>query len=311
MDKMNSSQVLLNNGNNLNLISLKLFLRNQIAFFSELKGHPSALIGFIILILYILMAILAPLIAPHSPTTTDLDNRLLPPFWLEGGKSTFLLGTDVLGMDLLSRIIYGAQISLIVGFLAVGISILIGGTLGMIAGYYRGIFDQIISRFADLLLAFPFLIFAIGMMAFMGPGFLNLILALTFKGWVEFFRLVRGEVMSEKTKEYVEAANALGISKLKIMVAEILPNIIHLITVLGTLRLGYMIIMEASLSFLGLGIQPPTPAWGSMINDGRDYVMNAWWISTLPGIALLILVLSINLFGEGLRDLTDPRLKRS
>lgn len=311
MDKMNSSQVLLNNGNNLNLISLKLFLRNQIAFFSELKGHPSALIGFIILILYILMAILAPLIAPHSPTTTDLDNRLLPPFWLEGGKSTFLLGTDVLGMDLLSRIIYGAQISLIVGFLAVGISILIGGTLGMIAGYYRGIFDQIISRFADLLLAFPFLIFAIGMMAFMGPGFLNLILALTFKGWVEFFRLVRGEVMSEKTKEYVEAANALGISKLKIMVVEILPNIIHSITVLGTLRLGYMIIMEASLSFLGLGIQPPTPAWGSMINDGRDYVMNAWWISTLPGIALLILVLSINLFGEGLRDLTDPRLKRS
>ncbi|WP_236006225.1 ABC transporter permease [Paradesulfitobacterium ferrireducens] len=311
MDKMNSSQVLLNNGNNLNLISLKLFLRNQIAFFSELKGHPSALIGFIILILYILMAILAPLIAPHSPTTTDLDNRLLPPFWLEGGKSTFLLGTDVLGMDLLSRIIYGAQISLIVGFLAVGISILIGGTLGMIAGYYRGIFDQIISRLADLLLAFPFLIFAIGMMAFMGPGFLNLILALTFKGWVEFFRLVRGEVMSEKTKEYVEAANALGISKLKIMVVEILPNIIHSITVLGTLRLGYMIIMEASLSFLGLGIQPPTPAWGSMINDGRDYVMNAWWISTLPGIALLILVLSINLFGEGLRDLTDPRLKRS
>lgn len=311
MDKMNSSQVLFNNGNNLNLISLKLFLRNQIAFFSELKGHPSALIGFIILILYILMAILAPLIAPHSPTTTDLDNRLLPPFWLEGGKSSFLLGTDVLGMDLLSRIIYGAQISLIVGFLAVGISILIGGTLGMIAGYYRGIFDQIISRFADLLLAFPFLIFAIGMMAFMGPGFLNLILALTFKGWVEFFRLVRGEVMSEKTKEYVEAANALGISKLKIMVVEILPNIIHSITVLGTLRLGYMIIMEASLSFLGLGIQPPTPAWGSMISDGRDYVMNAWWISTLPGIALLILVLSINLFGEGLRDLTDPRLKRS
>ncbi|RKI98955.1 ABC transporter permease, partial [Butyricicoccus sp. 1XD8-22] len=150
---------------------------------------------------------------------------------------------------------------------------------------------------------------AIGMMAFLGPGFLNLILALTFIGWVEFFRITRGEVLSEENKEYVEAAKAIGRNPLKIMLSEILPNITQTIMVLATLRFGYMIIMEASLSFLGLGIQPPTPAWGSMIAAGRDYMLNGWWLSTFPGVFLLILVLSINLFGEGMRDILDPRLK--
>jgi peptide/nickel transport system permease protein len=204
---------------------------------------------------------------------------------------------------------FGARISLVVGFLSVGISITIGTALGALAGFYRGLLDSALSRFADLLLAFPFLIFAIGVMAFLGPGFANLLLALTFKGWVEFFRLVRGEMMSEKTKEYVEAAKVMGRSDLRIIVSEILPNIIQSVFVLGTLRIGYMIIMEASLSFLGLGIQPPTPAWGSMVAAGRDYMLTAWWASTLPGIAILILVLSINVFGEGLRDILDPRLK--
>jgi ABC-type dipeptide/oligopeptide/nickel transport system permease subunit len=159
------------------------------------------------------------------------------------------------------------------------------------------------------LLAFPFLIFAIGVMAFLGPGFTNLILALTFKGWVEFFRLVRGEMMAEKTKEYVEAAKVVGQSNAADRGSEILPNIIQSVFVLGTLRMGFMIIMEASLSFLGLGIQPPTPAWGSMVAVGRDYLLTAWWASTLPGLAILFLVLCINLFGEGLRDILDPRLK--
>jgi peptide/nickel transport system permease protein len=181
--------------------------------------------------------------------------------------------------------------------------------LGALAGFYRGLLDSILSRFADLLLAFPFLIFAIGVMAFLGPGFANLIMALTFKGWVEFFRLVRGEMMAEKTKEYVEAAKVVGRSNPLIIASEILPNIIQSVFVLGTLRMGYMIIMEASLSFLGLGIQPPTPAWGSMVAAGRDYMLTAWWASTLPGIAILILVLAINVFGEGLRDILDPRSK--
>jgi peptide/nickel transport system permease protein len=198
---------------------------------------------------------------------------------------------------------------LLVGLLAVGISVATGTALGALAGFYRGPLDDVLSRFADLLLAFPYLIFAIAVMAFLGPGFANLIMALTFKGWVEFFRLVRGEMMSEKTKEYVQAAKVVGQPPLAIVVSEILPNIVQSVFVLATLRTGYMIIMEASLSFLGLGIQPPTPAWGSMVAAGRDYLLTSWWASTLPGIAILVLVLSINVVGEGLRDILDPRLR--
>jgi len=280
----------------------KFLLRN-------LRKHPSALIGGIVVALFILMAIFSPLIIPHSSTTGDLENRLAPPVWMEGGSTEHILGTDEQGIDLLSRVIDGARVSIAVGVLATLISVIIGTTLGLISGYFRGWFDTIISRLADLLLAFPFLIFAIGMMAFLGPGFLNLIFALTFKGWVEFFRLARGESLVEHNKEYVEAAKSLGRKSYKIMVDEILPNIVQTILVLATLRFGYMIIMEASLSFLGLGIQPPTPAWGSMIATGREYMLNAWWLSTFPGIVLLLLVLSINLFGEGLRDILDPKMK--
>jgi peptide/nickel transport system permease protein len=185
----------------------------------------------------------------------------------------------------------------------------VGLTLGALGGYYRGWLDTVLSRFSDLLMAFPFLIFAIAMMAFVGPGFGNLILALTFKGWVEFFRLVRGEMMSEKTREYVEAARALGRSNPAIITTEILPNIVQSVFVVGTLRMGIFIVTEASLSFLGLGIQPPTPAWGSMVAEGRDVILTAWWVTTLPGLAIVLLVLSLNLFGEGLRDILDPRLK--
>ncbi|MCF6093861.1 ABC transporter permease [Microaerobacter geothermalis] len=291
------------------LYKMKTTKVNFLLFIKKLRQHPSAFVGGIVIILYILVAIFAPVLAPHSPVEGDLLDRLAPPFWEEEGSWKNILGADEQGLDLLSRIIYGTRISLLVGAIATGVSVATGTILGLIAGYFRGWFDEIISRFADLLLAFPFLIFAIGMMAFLGPGFVNLIFALTFKGWVEFFRIVRGQVMAEQTKEYVEAAKALGRNHSSIMISEILPNIVHTILVLATLRLGYMIIMEASLSFLGLGIQPPTPAWGSMIAAGRDYMLNGWWISTFPGIFLLILVLCINLFGEGLRDLLDPRLK--
>ena len=290
-------------------IRLRLLRRNVLDFLDELRRHPLALLGGIIVLAYVLAAIFAPQITPHDPTMGNLRQRFLPPAWQEGGDTAYLLGTDDQGRDLLTRIILGARISLVIGLLSVGISVLIGTALGCITGYFRGLIDDIISRFADLLLAFPYLIFAIGVMAFLGPGFVNLITALTFKGWVEFFRLVRGEMMAEKTKEYIEAAKSVGQSHRAIIISEILPNIIQSVFVLGTLRMGYMIIMEASLSFLGLGIQPPTPAWGSMVAAGRDYLLTAWWVSTLPGIAILILVLSINLFGEGLRDILDPRLK--
>lgn len=290
-------------------IRLKILRGNLLNFVQELWRHPTAVLGGVVILIYVLAAIFAPQITVHSPTRGNLRLRLLPPTWQEGGEAAYLLGTDVQGRDILTRIIFGARISLLVGVLAVGISLLVGTTLGCITGYFRGPVDDIISRFADLLLAFPFLIFAIGVMAFLGPGFVNLIMALTFKGWVGFFRLVRGEMLAEKTKEYVEAAKAVGQTSFSIIVSEILPNIFHSILVLGTLRMGFMIIVEASLSFLGLGIQPPTPVWGSMVVEGRNYIMTSWWVSTLPGLAILILVLSINLFGEGLRDILDPRLK--
>jgi peptide/nickel transport system permease protein len=275
----------------------------------DLAQHRLALMAGIIVFIYVLAAIFAPYITRYDPLRGNLRERLLPPAWMEGGSTAHLLGTDDQGRDIGTRIIYGARVSLTVGLLAVSISVAIGVTLGALGGFFRGRFDDILSRFADLLLAFPFLIFAIGMMAFLGPGFTNLILALTFKGWVEFFRLVRGEMMSEKTKEYVEAAKVVGLPKARIIGNEIMPNIIQSVFVLATLRIGFFIIMEASLSFLGLGIQPPTPAWGSMVAAGRDYLLTAWWVSTMPGIALLILVLCINVFGEGLRDILDPRLR--
>ena len=290
-------------------IRLRLWRRNLSEFFSELRKHHFAMLGGIVIIVYLLAAVFAEQITVYDPTRGDLRQRLEPPVWYAEGTWAHPLGTDGQGRDMLTRVIYGARISLAVGIISVAVSVIIGMLLGTVAGYYRGRFDYLVSRFADILLAFPFLIFAFGVMAFLGPGFTNLILALTFKGWVEFFRLVRGEMLSEKTQEYVEAAKVTGFSHTAIISREILPNIIQSVFVLATLRMGYMIIMEASLSFLGLGIPPHIPAWGSMVASGRDYLLVAPWVSTIPGIAIVVLVLSINLFGEGLRDILDPRLK--
>ena len=290
-------------------IRLRLWRRNLSEFFSELRKHRIAMLGGIVIIVYLLAAVFAEQITVYDPTRGDLRQRLEPPVWYAEGTWAHPLGTDGQGRDMLTRVIYGARISLAVGIISVAVSVIIGMLLGTVAGYYRGRFDYLVSRFADILLAFPFLIFAFGVMAFLGPGFTNLILALTFKGWVEFFRLVRGEMLSEKTQEYVEAAKVTGHSHTAIISREIIPNIIQSVFVLATLRMGYMIIMEASLSFLGLGIPPHIPAWGSMVASGRDYLLVAPWVSTIPGIAIVVLVLSINLFGEGLRDILDPRLK--
>jgi len=277
-------------------------------FLRALVRRPTALFGGVVIVIYLLVALLAPYLSPYDPGEANLLIRNSPPFWSADAVRGHLLGTDQLGRDLLSRIIYGARVSLLIGFLASAISVVLGTALGLLTGYFRGWFDGLVSRFADLLLAFPFLIFAIGMMAFLGPGFWNLVLALSFKGWVEFFRLARGETLSEATKPYVEAARAVGKRDALIAATEILPNIVHSILVLATLRVGFMIIMEASLSFLGLGLPPRIPAWGSMVKEGKDILPVAYWVSTLPGMALLGLVLNINLFGEGLRDILDPRL---
>ncbi len=290
-------------------IRISLWREGLANFLRELWKHKTAFWGGVVIILYIIIAILAPVITVHHPVRGELRDRLMPPVWQEGGDWQYPLGTDGQGRDLLTRIIYGSQVSLLAGLLSVGVSAAIGVLLGSVTGYFRGWLDDVISRFADLLMAFPYLIFAIGVMAFLGPGFVNLILALTFKGWVEFFRLVRGEMMAQKAQEYVEASRVSGEGDAGIIVREILPNVYQSVFVLSTLRMGYMIIMEASLSFLGLGLPPSIPAWGSMVSAGRDFMLNAWWVSTIPGVAIVILVLAINLFGEGVRDILDPRLK--
>lgn len=290
-------------------IRLEQWRQNSSELFANLRKHPLALLGGVTLVIFVILALLAPYITTMDPSRGSLRARLTPPVWEAGGGWQYPLGTDAQGRDLLTRILYGSRVSLLIGFLSVGISALVGTLLGALCGYYRGWLDSTVSRFADLLLAFPYLIFAIGMMAFLGPGFVNLILALTFKSWVEFFRLVRGAMLAEKTQEYVEAAKVSGQGPLAIIVEEIFPNIFQSVFVLATLRMGFLIIMEASLSFLGLGLPAKIPAWGSMVAAGRDHLLVAWWVSTLPGLAILILVLAINLFGEGLRDILDPRLK--
>ena len=258
----------------------------------------------IIVLAYVAIAVAAPVVAPYPPGAVNLAVRLAPPAIRTGN----FLGTDQLGRDILSRIMHGARVSMLVGLAATSISAVLGVGLGVVAGYYGGVLDRALARFTELLLAFPYLIFVIGAMSVMGPGFGNLVWALSFKGWVEFYRLSRALVMSEKNREYVEAARVLGRSDGAICVQEILPNIAGSILVLGTLRMGNMIVMESSLSFLGLGVPPRMPAWGSMINDGRRYMLTSPWVATFPGLALALLVLGMNLLGEGLRDVLDPKI---
>lgn len=280
------------------------------SFLRKLAAHKSAMLGLLVILLYGLAALFAPVIAPYGLDDWNLAARLKPPAGLPGAVEGYLLGTNQMGQDLLSRIIYGARVSILVGLLSVSISLVVGTALGCIAGYWRGTVDKLLSRVADLLMGFPYLLFTIFAMALIGPGLSNLIIALCFKAWVEFFRLARGEMMAEATKEYVEAARAVGRGSGAIIVSEVLPNIIHSLLVLATLRMGYMIIMEASLSYLGLGIPPSIPAWGSMVAVGREHMLNAWWVATVPGLAIVGLVLSINLFGEGLREILDPRVAK-
>ena len=261
----------------------------------------------VVVVVFVLMAIFAPLVAPHDPAATDLMRRLQPPGWAEGGEWAYPLGCDQLGRDILSRIIYGARVSIFIGVAVILAATVVGILAGLAAGYLRGWVDVVISRIIDILLGFPYLIFAIGLMAMMGPGLSNIILALAYKEWVIPARITRGETLVTRELEYVEAARALGASNTHIMLREILPNILSPVIVVSTIRMANVIILEASLSFLGLGVQPPTASWGSMVADGRAFILEAWWVSTFPGIAILLLVLAINVASQGLRDAFDPR----
>ncbi|WP_323005333.1 ABC transporter permease [Pseudorhodobacter sp.] len=278
--------------------------RRNMAIFAE---NRLAVGSAVVVVLFIIMAIAAPLIAPHDPNETDLFRRLQPPGWKVGGDWSFVLGCDALGRDILSRIIYGSRISIFIGAAVILVATTVGIAAGLAAGYLRGWVDVVISRVVDILLGFPYLIFAIGLMAMMGPGLANIIMALAYKEWVIPCRVVRGETLAARELEYVEAARALGASSRHIMMKEILPNILSPVIVVATIRIAHVIILEASLSFLGLGVQPPTASWGSMVADGRAFILEAWWVSTFPGLAILLLVLAINVASQGLRDAFDPR----
>ena len=278
--------------------SLRVFLRNRFAV-----GAAGVVLAFV------LIALVAPWLAPHDPYDTDLLRRLQPPAWMEGGEGSYVLGCDALGRDLLSRIIFGSRVSIFIGASVIVFATGVGIVAGLLAGYLRGWVDAAISRLVDILLAFPYLLFAIGLMAMMGPGLLNIFLALAFKEWVIPCRLVRGETLALREVEYVEAARAVGAPSWYIMGREILPNILSPVIVVSTIRMAHVIILEASLSFLGIGVQPPTASWGSLVADGRSFIVDAWWISTFSGLAILVLVLAINVASQGLRDAFDPRLQ--
>jgi len=275
----------------------------------ELLANRTAVLSIAIVLAVAAMALFAPWIAPQDPYEANLLRRLQPPGWLEGGEWAYPLGCDQLGRDILSRIVYGARVSMTIGLLVVAIAAVIGTTLGLLAGYLRGFVEVLIGRIVDTLLGFPYLIFAIGLMAAMGPGLANIVLALVLKEWVLTCRVARAETLAAREMDYVEAARALGASPARIMLGEILPNILSPVLVVATFRMATIVILEASLSFLGLGVQPPVPSWGSMVADGRAFLLDAWWVATLPGVAIFVLVLAINLASQGLRDVFDPRLK--
>lgn len=280
------------------------------ANFRQFLSERFAVAAAVVVIVIALMALLAPLIAPQDPNETDLLRRLQPPAWHEGGEIAYLLGCDALGRDILSRLIYGARVSIFIGLTVIFLATTVGILTGLAAGYLGGAVDAVISRLVDILLAFPYLIFAIGLMAMMGPGFQNIIMALAYKEWVIPCRVVRAETLAAREMEYVEAARALGASRAHIMIREILPNIVSPVIVVSTVRMAHIIILEASLSFLGIGIQPPTSSWGSMVADGREYLLEAWWVSTFAGLSILVLVLAINVASQSLRDIFDPRFRK-
>lgn len=275
----------------------------------ELLADRAVLAALSVVALVAAIALFAPWIAPHDPYESDLLRRLQPPAWLAGGDWAHPLGCDQLGRDILSRILFGARVSMVIGLVVIAIAAVIGTALGLLAGYWRGVVDAVIGRIVDTLLGFPYLVFAIGLMAAMGPGLANIILALVLKEWVLTCRVARAETLAARESEYVEAARALGASPLRIMLGEILPNILSPVLVVATFRMATIIILEASLSFLGLGVQPPVPSWGSMVADGRAFLLDAWWVATLPGVAIFVLVLAINIASQGLRDAFDPRLR--
>lgn len=275
----------------------------------KLLGHRGALIGGIITALVLLASIFAPFVAPKDPIALDPARRLMPPAWMEGGRWEYPLGTDQVGRDVLSRLIWGSRISTAVGVSAVTISATIGIVLGLVSGYYGGTVERVILWLADVQMAFPFYLLVISIIAVVGTGFRTIILVFGVAGWVIYARIVRGSVLALREREFVEAARALGTTNVKILVRHVLPNVVTPVIILATLRVASVIVWESGLSFLGLSVPPPVPTWGRMLADGRGYLANAWWTATFPGLAIMVTVLGVNMLGDGLRDALDPRLE--
>jgi peptide/nickel transport system permease protein len=260
--------------------------------------------------LFVLAALLAPLIAPANPMAGTLEDRLMPPAWVEGGSLRHLLGADDLGRDILSRLIYGAQVSLAVSALAILGAGIVGSAVGMIAGYYGGWTDRIMMRVVDLALSFPIIMLALLIAALFGPSLVNIIVVLMIVLWSPYARMARGETLRVKKLDYVDLARTAGASDASIIVRHVLPNIAGALIVLATLQVGTVIVLEASLSFLGVGVPPPTPSWGSMVSDGRNFIASAWWVSLIPGLAVLAVVMSANMLGDALADHLNPDRRR-
>lgn len=277
-------------------------------YFSQNKG---AVIGLAVFLLIVFAAVFAPVLAPHSPSLQNRAALLVPPFWEDGGTTAYLLGTDAVGRDILSRLIYGARFSLFIGVVVVTLSVSTGVLMGLIAGYFRGWIDTAIMRTMDVILAFPSLLLALVLVAILGPGLTNAMIAIALVLQPHFVRLTRASVLSEKDREYVIASRVAGASNFRLMTRTILPNCLSPLIVQATLSFSNAILDAAALGFLGMGAQPPTPEWGTMLAEAREFILRAWWVVTLPGLAILITVLAINLMGDGLRDALDPKLKRS
>jgi len=267
------------------------------------------LIGGIMTLIIIIACLFAQWFCKFGPTECDYDNMLIAPEWFRAGSSGHILGTDSLGRDMLARVLYGGRMSLLISFAAVGISAVVGTLLGVVAGFYGGWIETLIMRFGDVQLSIPAMMLAIAMVAIVGPNVFNLILILAITGWPGFARIIRSNVMAIKNSEFVSASRVLGASDLSVMLKQIFPNVVTPLTVYSSQQLGHRILMDASLSYLGLGVQPPTPSWGVMISDSRAYLQSNAWLVLVPGIALALTVLAFNFLGDGVRDILDPKMK--
>ena len=285
------------------------YVRRLGKIFSGMREAPT--FPTIIMLLFLVCGIFGSQIAPHDPNKTSFRDSLAPPFWMEGGSTKYLLGTDQLGRDMLSRIIVGTKISLEVGVMVVVFAGLIGATAATVAGYIGGKTDIVIMRLVDMIISFQFLVLAVVLAAILGASKWNIIYILAGVSWAWYARVLRAEVLSLKERDFIKLAVVAGASKMRIIVLHIFPNIVNSLVVIATLNLGTVIIAEASLSFLGLGVPPPDPAWGSMVNEGRNYIGQAWWLCTWPGIAICLVVISFNLMGDWLRVRLDPRFRQT